>query len=228
MWWFIGIYKQLFLFCCASDLPDETCTKTLQICPCFCHKLFCKINTLLALLFYQNNISEEKYYFNNNIYINFAYIFHFSGLVSVFRNAGWFGITGSQDYHTTLHCILDTWNCCFLVLSRTYITSNSLSFLCILYFASSLLGLLKEKICHSCCVVRGWRILPLSYIRYLNNESLNCLHDNSEQEVIKTKLFRMVRPRMRRNSFFIHFHIYLLVGYSSSYRQVSPHTACIS
>jgi hypothetical protein len=69
---------------------------------------FVKINTLMALLFDQNNISEEKYYFNNNSYINFAYIFHFSGLVSVFRNAGWFGIAGSQDYHTTLHCILDT------------------------------------------------------------------------------------------------------------------------
>jgi hypothetical protein len=114
--------------------------------------------------------------------------------MSVFKNAGWFGIAGSQDYHTTLHCILDTWNCCFFVLSGTHITPNSLSFLCIVCFASSLLGLLMEKICHSCCVVRGWRTLPLSYIRYLNNESLNCLYDNSEQEVIKTKLFKMVRP----------------------------------
>jgi len=68
-------------------------------------QLFCKINTILALLFDQSNISEEKYYFNNNGYINFAYVFHFSSLVSVFRNAGWFGIAGSQD--TTPHCILD-------------------------------------------------------------------------------------------------------------------------
>jgi hypothetical protein len=52
--------------------------------------------------------------------------------VSVFRNAGWFGIAGSQDYHTTPHCILVTWNCCFFVLSGTHITPNSLSFLCTL------------------------------------------------------------------------------------------------
>lgn len=154
-------------------------------------------------------------------------VFHFSSLLSVFRNAGWFGIAGSQDYHTTPHCILDKWNCCFFVLSGTHITPNSLSFLCILCFASSLLGLLMEKICHLHCVVLGWPTLPLSYIRYLNNESMNCLHDNSEQEVIKTKLFRMVRPRMRKNSFFIHFQVHLLIGYSS-YRQVSPHTACVS
>ena len=120
-----------------------------------------------------------------------------------------------------------TWNCRFFVLSGTHITPNSVSFLCTLCFASSLLGLLMEKMCHSRCVVWGWRTLPLSYIRYLNIESLNCLHDNSEQEVIKTKLFRMVRPRMRKNSFFIDFHIYLLTRYSSSCRQVSPHTACL-
>jgi hypothetical protein len=71
-------------------------------------QLFHKINALLALLFDQNNISEEKYYFNSNSYINFAHVFHFSSLVSVFRNAGWFGIAGSQDYHTTPHCILVT------------------------------------------------------------------------------------------------------------------------
>jgi hypothetical protein len=68
--------------------------------------------------------------------------------MSVFRHAGWFGIAGRQDYHTTPHCILDTWNCCFFVLSGTHITPNSLSFLCILWFDSSLLGLLMEKICH--------------------------------------------------------------------------------
>jgi hypothetical protein len=171
---------------------------------------------------------EEKYYFNNNNYINFVYVFHFSSLVSVFRNAGWFGIAGSQYHHTTPHCILDTQNCCFFVLSGTHITPNSLSFLCILCFASSLLGLPMEKICHSHCVVWGWRTLPLSYIRYLNNESLNCLSDNSEQAVIKTHLFRMVRPRMRKNSFFICLHVYLLLGYSSSYHQVSTHTAYVS
>ena len=66
---------------------------------------------------------------------------------------------------------------------------------------------------------------PSSILYY--NESLNCQHDNSEQ-VLKTKLFRMVRPRMRKNSFFIHLHVHLLIGYSSSYRQVSPHTTCVS
>jgi hypothetical protein len=149
-------------------------------------------------------------------------VFRFSSLVSVFRNAG------SQDHHTTPHCIVDTWNCCFFVLSGTHITPDSLSFLCILCFASSLLGLPMEKICHSRCVVCGWRTLPLAYITYLNNESLNCLSDNSEQAVIKTHLFKMVRPKMRKNSFFICLHIYLLLGYSSSYHQVSTHTACVS
>jgi hypothetical protein len=113
-----------------------------------CSQLFCKINTLLALLFDQNNISEEKYYFNNNSYINFSYVFHFSSLVSVFRNTGWFGTAGSQDYHTTPHCILDTQTCCFFVLSGTHITPNSLPFKCLLCFAACLLGLLMEKTCH--------------------------------------------------------------------------------
>jgi hypothetical protein len=107
----VMIYRYLqaavpFLLCLRA--PTRDMYKDPSYMPLLFSQLFCKINALLALLFDQNNISEEKYYFNNNSYINFAHVFNFSSLMSVFRHAGWFGIAGRQDYHTTPHCILDT------------------------------------------------------------------------------------------------------------------------
>jgi len=115
-------------------------------------QLFCKINTLLALLFDQNNISEEKYYFNNNSYINFVCLPLFQLSVSLQKcRLVWYSWKPRLPHNPTLHS--DTRMCCFFVLSATNTTPNSLSFLCLLCFASCLLGSLMEKMCHSRCVV---------------------------------------------------------------------------
>ena len=132
--------------------------------------------------------------------------------------------------HTTLRCILNIFCSflCFWLNTLHQILLHCMS-QCLLCLGSSPFSWLIDGACLPRLAVCGQGTLSASCIRYHTNVSLKRCCVNFDPQVVRMiRQLRMVRSRRWKNSFFVHFKVYLLKEYtSSSCGQICLHTPCV-
>jgi len=112
------------------------------------------------------------------------------------------------------HCILDIHKLSYFASSlwhTRHLHTVPFSIQCRTWLASSWL---VEMVGIPCCIIWGPSTLPPTCIRSLIKLSLKFLCDNlASQELRIMKLFSTVKSSKWKNSFFVHFHIHLLMEY---------------
>ena len=142
-------------------------------------------------------------------------MFHFSILVSA-GSQKQFGVIYFKTWGSTQPYVV-FWTlvfCSGFMFGQTHKAPNSLTLHepVSVVSQSSLFSWLVDGADLLCLVVWGRGTLPDSCIRSLTNVSLKWQCDNFEpQEVRMIKLLKMVRSRRRKNSFFVHFQVHLLI-----------------